>query len=175
MRKWAPALFGAVLAVSPASADVVDVADNGFAVRETVTVSADPGRAWTALIEIGRWWDPAHTYSGDSTNMSIDPRPQGCWCEKLPGQAGVAHMTVVFADPGKMLRLFGGLGPLQALAVAGVMTWTFTPGSNGTRVEMTYSAGGYNRGGFKDLAAGVDGVLAGQMARYQRHVNGDKP
>ncbi len=175
MRKWAPALLGAVLAATPASAEVVDVGGNGFEVRETVTVSADPARAWSALIEVGKWWDPAHTYSGDSANLSIDPRPQGCWCEKLPGQAGVAHMTVVFADPGKMLRLFGGLGPMQAMAVAGVMTWTFTPGPNGTAVETTYSAGGYNRGGFKDLAPGVDGVLAGQMARYQRYVNSGKP
>lgn len=175
MRKWAPAVLGAVLAAAPASAEVVDVADGGFAVRETVTVSADPGRAWTALVEVGKWWDPAHTYSGDSANLSLDPRPQGCWCEKLPGQGGVAHMTVVFADPGKTLRMTGGLGPMQAMAVAGVMTWTLTPGPNGTRVETTYSAGGYSRGGFKDFAPGVDGVLAAQMARYQRYVNGEKP
>src|SRR5215475_2054490 len=145
-------LFSAAAAVS---AEVVDVGDNGFAIRETATVPADPARAWSALVEVGKWWDPAHTYSGDAANLSIDPKPQGCWCEKLPGKGGVEHMTVLFADPGKLLRFSGGLGPLQSMAVAGVMTWTFAPAAGGTAVEVTYSVGGYNRGGFKDLAPGV--------------------
>lgn len=84
-------------------------------------------------------------------------------------------MTVVFADPGKLLRFDGGLGPLQSLAVAGVMTWSFTPAEKGTEVELTYLVGGYNRGGFKDLAPGVDAVLRAQLERYQRYVNAGKP
>ena len=165
----------AMALAAAASAEVVDVGDNGFAVRETATVSADPARAWAALVDVGKWWDPAHTYSGDATNLTIDPKPQGCWCEKLPGKAGVEHMTVLFADPGKILRFSGGLGPLQTMAVAGVMTWTFSAAGNGTAVEMTYAVGGYNRGGFKDLAPGVDAVLRAQIDRYQRFVNSGKP
>jgi hypothetical protein len=162
-------------AASAASAEVVDVGDNGFATRQTVTVSADAAKAWTAAVDVGKWWDPEHTYSRDSANMSIEARPGGCWCEKLPGKAGVRHMTVVFADPGKLLRFDGGLGPLQSLAVAGVMTWSFTPAEKGTEVELTYLVGGYNRGGFKDLAPGVDAVLRAQLERYQRYVNAGKP
>ena len=84
-------------------------------------------------------------------------------------------MTVLFADPGKLLRLSGGLGPLQSMAVNAVMTWTFQPGDKGTTVEMTYAAGGYDREGFKDLAPGVDAVLRAQIERYQRYVNTGKP
>jgi len=171
-RNLAALLFAAAAA---AGAEVVDVGDNGFAVRETATVSTDAAKAWAAVVDVGKWWDPAHTYSGDAANLSIDPRPQGCWCEKLPGRAGVEHLTVVFADPGKLLRLSGGLGPLQSMAVAGVMTFSFTPVEKGTTVELTYSVGGYSRGGFKDLAPGVDAVLRAQLERYQRYVATGKP
>ncbi len=169
--------LAAVLLLSAAavSAEVVDVADNGFAVRQSVTVQADAAKAWSALVDVGKWWDPEHTYSGDAANLSIDPKPQGCWCEKLPGGGGVRHMSVVFASPGKMLRVEGGLGPLQAMAISGVLTFTFTPAEKGTRVELTYLVGGYNRGGFKDLSGGVDAVLRAQLERYQRAVDAGKP
>jgi len=164
-----------LLAAAAASAEVADVADNGFALKQTVTVSAAPDRAWAALVDVGKWWSSDHTYSGDAANLSLDARPGGCWCEKLPGKAGVEHMTVLFADPGKLLRLKGGLGPLQAMAVSAVMTWTFKPSDKGTVVEITYLVGGYSRGGFKDLAPGVDGVLRSQVERYQRYVDTGKP
>ena len=84
-------------------------------------------------------------------------------------------MTVVFADPGRLLRLDGGLGPLQSMAVSGVLTFELKPGEKGTDVEVTYVVGGYSRGGFKDIASGVDAVLAAQIARYQRYANSGKP
>jgi hypothetical protein len=162
-------------AAAVATAEVVDVGENGFALRQTVTVSADAAKAWQAAVDVGKWWDPSHTYSQDSANLSIDPRPGGCWCEKLPGKGGVEHMTVEFTDPGKLLRFKGGLGPLQSMAVSGVLTWTFKAVEAGTAVELTYVVGGYSRGGFKDLAPGVDGVLREQIERYQRYVNTGKP
>jgi Polyketide cyclase / dehydrase and lipid transport len=169
-------LAAALLAVSAAaSAEVVDVGDNGFAVRDSATVAADADRAWAALVDVGKWWDPAHTYSGDGANLSLDPKPQGCWCERVGGRPAVVHMTVLFAQPGKLLRLTGGLGPLQSMAVTGTMTWTLTPAGNGTSVELSYAVGGYNRGGFKDLAPGVDAVLRAQFDRYVRFVNTGRP
>jgi hypothetical protein len=171
------ALGIALLAVMPpvGLAEVADVGDNGFTIRETAAVSADAARAWAAAVDVGKWWDPAHTYSGDSANLTLDAKPGGCWCEKLPGKAGVAHMTVLFADPGKLLRLSGGLGPLQSMAVSAVLTWTFKPVDKGTAVDVTYVAGGYSREGFKDVAPGVDAVLRAQIERYQRYVNTGKP
>lgn len=167
----------ALLALSPAGApaEVVDLAENGFTVRQTVQVSADAARAWTALVDVGRWWSPDHTYSHDAANLHLDAKPGGCWCETLPGKGGVQHMTVLFTDPGKMLRLSGGLGPLQALGVSAVMTWTFQPAAKGTTVELTYAAGGYRRDGFKDLAPTLDRVLREQIERYQHYVDTGKP
>jgi uncharacterized protein YndB with AHSA1/START domain len=172
-------LAALLLAASPAAfacAEVVDVGDNGFAVQQSVTVAGDPAKAWAAAVAVGKWWDPEHTYSGDAANLSLDARPGGCWCEKLPDKGGVEHMRVVFASPGKLLRLDGGLGPLQAMAVAGTMTWTFTPARNGgTTVALTYLVGGYNRGGFKEISGGVDAVLHSQIERYKRYADTGKP
>lgn len=172
-----PLLAAALLAgPAPVSGEVLDVGDNGFGIRSTVTVPADPARAYVAVVdEIGKWWDPAHTFSGEAANLSIDARPQGCWCERLPGQGGVRHMTVVYADPGKLIRFAGGIGPLQAMAVAGTMSWTFVPAGKGATVEIRYAVGGYNPGGFKDLAPVVDSVLRGQLERYRRYLETARP
>jgi hypothetical protein len=79
-------------------------------------------------------------------------------------------LTVVYADPGKMLRLSGGLGPLQDFAVDGTMTWRFVEVADGTTVELTYRVGGYVTGGIGNLAAPVNTVLTEQMARLKQFV-----
>lgn len=165
----------ALLAASAASAEVVEAGDTGFTVKETVVVQADAAKAYAAVLAVGKWWDPAHTYSGDAANLSIDPRPQGCWCEKLPNGGGVRHMEVALMMPGRTLRFVGGLGPLQGMGVQGSLTWTFKPAEKGTTVEVTYAVGGHAANGFKEIAAGVDGVLHGQVERYGRFVDTGKP
>lgn len=164
-----------LIATSAARADVVDATTDGFTVKQTVTVAAPRAKAWTAFVDIGAWWSKDHTYSGDSKNLSLDARPGGCFCEKLPG-GGVTHLTVVYVDREKALRMTGGLGPLQALAVAGAMTVMLTEAKGKTTVEVTYRVGGYAPpGGLDQLAKPVDGVLGLQLARYQRLVDTGKP
>ena len=81
-------------------------------------------------------------------------------------------MTVVYADPGKLLRLTGGLGPLQELAVSGMMTWAFTQqAGNKTTITFTYAVGGYAPGGLAALAPFVDMVLGTQVARLRRLID----
>jgi hypothetical protein len=167
---------GLLLLPGPAPGEVLDVADNGFGVRNVVTVPVDPARAYLALVDgIGKWWDPAHTHSSNAANLSIDARPQGCWCERLANQGGVRHMTVVYAEPGGLLRLVGGLGPLQGMAVAGMMSWSFQPAGKGTAVELKYLVGGYSPAGFKDLAPAVDSVQRQQLERYKRFIETGRP
>src|SRR5262245_59802378 len=115
MHRW---LVVIALVSSTARADVVDSAPNGFTVKAAIVVAAPAAKAWAALLEPRGWWDKNHTWSGDASNLSLDASTGGCFCEKLPAGGGVRHMTVVYADPGKLLRLTGGLGPLQDLAVA---------------------------------------------------------
>ena len=104
--------------------EVVDRSATGFTSRNIAHVEADADTVYRVLAEnVDRWWDAAHTYTGDSTNMSLDATAGGCLCETLPDGGSVEHMRVVYAEPGKTLRLQGGLGPLQSMAVAGAMTF----------------------------------------------------
>ena len=84
-----------------------------------VTSAAPRQDAWRAAVhEVGQWWSSDHTISGDASKMSIDPVPQGCFCEAIGEHAGVVHLIVTFVIPNVPLRLIGGLGLLGLLAVA---------------------------------------------------------
>ncbi|MFN3945909.1 MAG: ATPase [Allosphingosinicella sp.] len=154
-------LFAAALA-APAGAEVVSAGPPGFVSENRVTVAAAPAAAYAALTRIGSWWDPAHTYSGDAANLSLDARAGGCFCEATPADGGgVAHMRVVQARPGALLRMEGGLGPLQGEAVSGILSWTLraAPGG-GTEIVQTYKVSGA-----ESWAAPVDAVLNQQLTR----------
>src|SRR5437762_8669904 len=127
------------------------------------------------VIESTAAWDPAHTFSHDAHNLSMDAKPGGCFCERLPDGGGVQHMSVVYASPGKLLRLTGAIGPLQEAALAGTMTWNLLQAGGGTTVELTYTAGGFRAGGFRDIPTVVDGVLRGQLARLKALVETGRP
>ena len=116
-----------------------------------------------------------HSWSGDARNMSIDDRAGGGFTEKLKNGGSVQHLTVIFANPGKVLRMSGGLGPLQSLAVAGSMAWTLTKAENGTTVEFSYTVGGYRPGGLASWAVPVDNVLNEQLTRFKDFVEKGKP
>jgi uncharacterized protein YndB with AHSA1/START domain len=116
------------------------------------------------LVKPQRWWDGAHTYSGAATNLRMDARAGGCFCEKV-GRGSVEHGRVIYADPGKLLRLDAALGPLQEMAVTGVLTFKLEPDAGGTRITMTYRvAGAMSMKGGK-LAPLVDQVMTGQLNR----------
>ena len=111
-------------------------------------------------------WDGAH-YSGASKNLSIEARP-GLLLRGLPAGGGVEHARVIYVEPGKLLRMQGALGPLQGSGVASVLTWAFEPGR---RRRQDHVDGGDRRlssGGFDKIAALVDGVLKGQVARLAK-------
>src|SRR3984885_8937606 len=117
-----------MLAPQWALADVADSAANGFTVKIALTIQASPDDVYRKLVRnIGDWWDADHTFSGNSHNLTIEEKPAGCFCEKLPNGGGVRHMEVVYFAPGKQLVLSGALGPLQSMAVTGSMTIKLSP------------------------------------------------
>src|SRR6266508_2756431 len=90
----------AALAGGEARCDVIEATPGAFTMKTTVTIAASRARIYDALVQaVGRWWDPAHTYSGDAKNLSIDARPGGCFCERLADNGGVQHAMVVLAIP----------------------------------------------------------------------------
>ena len=148
----------------------------GFLVRNTAAINAPPAKVYAALTDgVARWWDPVHTFSHDARNLTLDAKPGGCFCERLPDGGGVEHMRVVYASPGTLLRLSGAIGPLQEAALVGTMTWNLSQAAGGTTVELIYAAGGFRAGGFRDIPTVVDGVLRGQLARLKALVETGRP
>jgi hypothetical protein len=173
LRTVLPMIF-CVLA-SAMVAEVVDSASNGFTVKTTLSIKAGPDVVYRRIIQVGEWWDPVHTYSHDSHNLTIEEKPMGCWCEKLPNQGSVRHMEVLTLMPGKTLVMSGGIGPLQSMATAGSMTINLSPEEGGTKLEMTYAVGGYLASGLNTLAPIVDSVLGQQFSRLKNYVEHGKP
>jgi len=176
MRKPIAGLaFAALLAAQAARAEVVDTAPNGFEAVEKVHIAASPDQVYAALIQPSRWWSSQHTFSGNAANLMLDARAGGCWCETLPGGGSVQHLVVVFAAPGKMLRLRGALGPFQGAGVDGAFTWTLAAGSGGTDLTLDASLGGYMKGGFAGIAGAADGVLVEQAQRLKQFIETGSP
>ena len=162
--------------VAPLRGEVLESSAAGFAVRNTAAINAPPAKVYAALTDkVGGWWDPAHTFSQDARNLSLDAKPGGCFCERLPDGGGVQHMSVVYASPGKLLRLTGAIGPMQEAALAGTMTWSLSQTGSGTTVELIYTVGGFRVGGFRDLPTVVDRVLRGQLGRLKAFVETGRP
>jgi len=168
------AIGAATIALSaPAAAEVVDKSADHFVTRDSAMVKATPKAVWLALIEPAGWWDDAHTWSGSAANLSIVPQGGGCFCERIPekdaaadtGLAGSAqHMTVVMAEPMKVLRMRGALGPLQSEPVDGVLTVTMQPVTGGgTKLVWEYVVAGHLRYPVDKISAAVDGVMSQQL------------
>lgn len=160
-----------VLAPVGAQPAVLKTTAHSIEVQLEVVVQARPDVAYeTFARDLPRWWDAAHSWSGDSANLSLDPRAGGCFCEKLPGGGSVKHGEVIFARPGSLLRLDAALGPFQEMAVQGVLSFRFEPDGQATRVTVHYRVFGLIPAEPATLAPHVNTMLEGQMHRFRDHV-----
>jgi len=171
------AIAALLITLSPAvQAEVKESSAGGFTIKSTVTIHASPADVYKRLVgEIGNWWSSGHTFSGDAHNLSIDERPMGCFCEKLPGGGAVRHMEIIFMQPGKTLRMTGALGPMQTMAVSAVATFSLSPDPGGTRLDLTYTVGGYSPTGLDKIAPVVDTVLTEQITRLKNYIETGNP
>jgi len=170
-------VVAALATAAPAQADVVQQTSLGFVSRNVVVVQGTPAAVWKRLITPATWWSSDHTFSGDAANLTLDPVPGGCFCEKLPGEpdsagkagasaaprGGVEHMRVIFIDRAKAMRLTGALGPLQSEGVSATLTITLKAVDSGTRVIFEYVVGGYLRYPPDKIASAVDAVMGNQL------------
>lgn len=178
MTKRLLALAAATLVLSaPAAAEVVHTTETGFTTRDSVVVKGTPYDAWLTLIAPAKWWNKSHSWSGDAANLYISAQANGCFCELLPAPEGAPeevrrgsalHMTVVMADPGKVLRMRGGLGPLQSEPADGVLTVTLSQVDGGTRIVWEYVVGGPMRYEIPMISKAVDGVMSEQLRGLAR-------
>lgn len=158
--------------IAPAArTEIVSAAPAGFSVRQIVEAPGiAPPTVWAALSDVGKWWDPEHTYSGDARNLSFDPVVRGCFCERLSLYSGIEHAHVVYAQPAKMLRMVGALGPLQEFGVNGTLTWQIEAAGGGSRITVTYNVGGFADRPLADWAPIIDEVVGEQVRRLGRFV-----
>ncbi|HEY6644756.1 SRPBCC family protein [Povalibacter sp.] len=174
--RWIVAVALGAAVMPPVHAEIVNAAPNGFNLRHVAEAAGvPPTTVWAALSDIGKWWDPEHTYSGDSRNLSLDPVAGGCFCEKLSLYAGLEHARVVYAQPAKTLRLVGALGPLQEFGVSGALTWQLEAAGGGSRITVTYNVGGFADRPLADWAPIVDEVVGNQVRRLARFVATGNP
>lgn len=163
----------ALLAASPASAEVVSASSNGVEVRHVVNLVVPPEIAFAAFADLPSWWDPEHTYSGDSKNLSLTLTPGGCFCERFPKTGGgIEHMHITYVEPGKRIVFTGALGPLLYEATSGVMNVEVRSSAGGSQLTLDYRAAGFFKGGADKLASDVDGVLAEQLKRLRTYAAG---
>lgn len=100
-------------------------------------------------------------------NMSLQLKAGGCFCEAWNGNS-VMHAQVILAQPGSVLRMQGGFGPLQDMAVIGVLTFKLEKADAGTKVRMIYRVSGNASHKLDSLAAIVDRVLGEQLEGYRK-------
>lgn len=174
VRGMAALAFVAILA-APAAAEVKSVAPNGFEVASVTTIAAPPERVYGALGEIGRWWSPAHTFSRDASNLSIELRAGGCFCERLKDGGSVQHMMVVYAAPGAGLRLRGALGPLQAEGSRRRLELGPQTGRRRNRIYPKLCCRRLYPERDQQWAPRIDRVLDEQLQRLKNYVEGKSP
>jgi len=151
-----------VLGPAAVQAKVISSGETGFLIENSAVVPVDAATAWKALVnDVGKWWPSDHTWFGRSEHLRIDARAGGCFCE-IDGEQQVLHMTIGFVHPGHLLRMLGGLGPLQGMGMYGALDWKFDAAERGTRITLRYQAGGYAPDLAK-LVGVVDQVQAQQL------------
>ncbi|MGD8896646.1 MAG: SRPBCC domain-containing protein [Acidobacteriota bacterium] len=162
------------LVALPAHGELTLSRPDGFRVEHVFDVSAPPEAAYAILIQPALWWPSDHTWSGDAAHLSLDARAGGCFCEAWDG-GSAEHGRVVMAEPGRLLRFVGALGPLQEFAVSAVLTVTLEAAGSGTRATVTYRVSGDAGHGLEALAPVVDTVIGQQFGGFARLASAGTP
>ncbi len=158
------------LACPGALAEVVQSSADGALIEHHYQIAASPKDAWSALVHPERWWPADHTWSGDPTYLRLNAQAGGCFCENW-GENSAEHGRVVMALPGQMLRIRGSLGPLQEMAVTGVLTVKLAAKDAGSEATVTYRLSGDASHKLDAFIPVVDKVLGQQFGSFARYAS----
>lgn len=162
----------AALGVAPAAAEVVSRTADSFTLRYAVGAGIAPDDIPTALQDLPKWWDAAHTYTGSAGNLSLDLAPGGCWCEKLADGTDFDHgRTVsVMADH---IVFDAPFGPLRGKATRADLVVSWPAANGGWTPTWTMTVEGPGIGAMAD---GVDAVMGAGYQRWLRYLEyGEAP
>jgi uncharacterized protein YndB with AHSA1/START domain len=156
------AAVAAILLPLASGAEVKSAAADAFLIEHRFTVAAPAATVWEALLHPERWWPADHTWSGKRENLSLAAEAGGCFCERWEGGSS-EHGRVVMAVENRMLRLHAALGPLQEMAISGVITVALEEKDGSTSVLVTHRASGDASHKLDALAPIVDAVSGQQF------------
>ena len=158
------AVFAACLAGWPLAglAEVKLAAPDAFLIEQRFTIAAPASKVWDTLLHPEAWWPSDHTWSGDRRNLRLSGEAGACFCERWAG-GSVEHGRVVMAIPGSLLRLEARLGPLQEMALSGVITVSLTESEGRTEMVVTHRVSGDPAHKLEAIAPVVDQVNAQQF------------
>lgn len=173
MRLMRAALIGAAgvsMAAVVAAGEPKEFDVRAVTIEKEIVVAAPPLAAWNAFTgDVSGWWD--HHFSEKPLRLVIDRKPGGGFWEIFDKEGhGVKHAEVIYADPGKALRMRGPLG-FSGKAVDLVQTFKFTAEGDGTRIQFTLNALGQLD---DDSIKALDGVWDHFLTQYQSYVAAGK-
>lgn len=166
-RSWVLGALATLPAV--AGADVKGATPESMLIEQRYEIAAPASKVWEELLHPERWWPSDHTWSGDRGNLSLSAQAGACFCEHWAG-GSVEHGRVVMAIPGSLLRLSAALGPLQEMAVSGVITVSLEEKDGATTMTVTHRVSGDATHRLDALAPIVDQVNAQQFGSLAKHV-----
>ena len=147
-----------IAAIPPgAGAEVKSAAPDSMLIEHRFTIAAPAAKVWESLQHPERWWPADHTWSGKRENLSLVAEAGGCFCERWDGNS-IEHGRVVMVLKGNMLRLDATLGPLQEMAVTGVITFVLAEKEGATNLVVTHRVSGDPSHKLDQLAPIVDQV-----------------
>lgn len=171
----AACLAALVLPAAPfALADLGKVSPSGYLVTVKAPIKATPRAVFIAIQQVGKWWSDEHTYSGHAGHMTLEYRAGGCFCERWNGNS-IEHARVLYVARDKAVRLQGSLGPLQEMAVNGIMDFKLAASGDDTSLTFMYRVRGSAEDALNETAAAVDRVLSEQVTRLARYVETGSP
>jgi uncharacterized protein YndB with AHSA1/START domain len=154
-----------LLVSTTAQAEVKQSAPDGFIVEHRLSFAATPEKAWPLLAQPARWWPKEHTWSGDAANLSLETKLGGCFCERWK-DGGAEHGRVIMLRTHKLLRLNAALGPMQDMAVSGVLSIALSAKDEGTEAIVTYRVSGTSAHNLDKIAPVVDQVVGLQFGGW---------
>ncbi len=154
-------LLACLLFQTDVHAVVTSVSENGFISENVAEIPVSPDVVWAHLVnDVDSWWPKDHSWWEGT--FSIEPVAGGCFCE-VAGERSAEHMRISLVDPVKLLRMTGGLGPLQGMGLYGALDWQLEKAGTGTKITLTYRVHGYLPGGYEKLAPIVSSVQKIQL------------
>lgn len=133
--------------------------------RETTTVQASADEAFSAFADLGSWWPPAYTWSGDVLEViGIEPRVGGRCFERGPHGFECDWGRVLSYEPSRRLVFLWQIGPRREPvpdpAQSSEVEVSFAEGGGATRVALThrhFDRHGEGAAGYRDGLASEHG------------------